>query len=105
MAIEIPVPDESFAEINVPLSGIQEEVSGELRGRLYLDIYLDDSPVKVGIKIMEQQGLLSQYLLDDFSHGDIYCLRKRESENKALRGTIGFTKEYGLFYLTNEELE
>jgi len=76
MAIEIPVPDESFAEINVPLSGIsydfvfrensreQEEVSGELRGRLYLDIYLDDSPVKVGIKIMEQQGLLSQYLLD-----------------------------------------
>jgi len=109
MAIEIPVPDLSVSEINITLSGISynfvfRENSRE-SGRLYLDIYINDSLLKGGIKIMENQALIARYVLDDFLHGELFCLRKTNTLNEVVRSNIGLSKDYGLYYLTNEELE
>lgn len=113
MAIEIPVPDLSVSEINITLSGISYDFvfrensreNSRESGRLYLDIYINDSLLKGGIKIMENQPLIARYVLDDFLHGELFCLRKTNTLNEVVRSNIGLSKDYGLYYLTNEELE
>jgi len=108
MSIEIPVPTLSFSEINVTLGGISYNIifrGNERDERLYFDIYTEDTLVKAGVKVMENQSLLYRYLLDDFPNGDILCLsRSGNSEGIATLSNIGLGKAYGLFYLTNEEL-
>lgn len=109
MAIEIPVPSESYAEINITLSGISYDLifrsNSREGGRLYFDLYSEGVLIKSGIKIMESQSLLSRYVLDGFSHGDIFCLKKDNTTDDVVLSNIGISKPYGLFYLTLEELE
>jgi len=114
MAIEIPVPSISYSEVNVTLAGIsydivfressrEQDENGS--GRLYFDIYTEDTLIKAGVKVMESQSLLARYLLEGFLTGDILCLsRVAGSTNVATLANVGLNKEYGLFYLTNEEL-
>lgn len=107
MAVEIPVPDSSYSEVNISLSGSTYNIIYKLNSRdnrLYFDIYLEDSLIKSGIKVMEDQSLLGRYLLDDFLHGDIFCLSKENTNDDVSLDNIGFNKPYGLFYLTNSEL-
>tara|TARA_R110000851_G_scaffold213_2_gene730 strand:- start:861 stop:1214 length:354 start_codon:yes stop_codon:yes gene_type:complete len=114
MAVEIPVPSIPYSEVNVTLAGVsydivfrestrEQDESGS--GRLYFDIYTEDSLVKAGVKVMENQSLLARYLLDGFLTGDILCLSKVENNTTiATLANVGLNKSYGLFYLTNEEL-
>jgi hypothetical protein len=54
---------------------------------------------------MEQSGLIAKYEHPLFNHGELFCIR-REKDNKLCgRDNFGFNKPYGLFYLSNEELE
>lgn len=116
MAVEIPVPQDSYPRIDVTLSGISysmvfKENSRELTntdikssGRLYFDIYKENTLIKAGVKIMEEQSLLSRYLLDDFSHGDIFCFRNGNDKSPVGKHNIGIGKSYGLYYVTKEEV-
>lgn len=107
MAVEIPVPSVSFSEVSVTLSGIEYQLVFKLNSRdnrLYFDLYRDEVLVKGGIKIMENQSMLSRYLLDDFDHGDLQCIRKDTTDQPVTLDNIGIDKPYGLFYSTNEEL-
>ena len=108
MSVEIPVPISSFSEINVTLGGISYDIifrENSRDGRLYFDLYTEDTLVKAGVKVMENQSLLYRYILDDSPNGDILCLsRSGNSEGVATLSNIGLGKTYGLFYLTNEEL-
>lgn len=73
--------------------------------RLRISIYRDDNLVIAGLKIMENQFLLQNYILDQFSDGDLICVRmKGDSSIPATLGTIGIDREYELVYLTNDEI-
>lgn len=108
MAIEIPVPLEAYSEVNITLSGLSYNLVFKLNSRdsrLYFDLYSEDVLIKAGIKIMESQSLLGRYILEGFSHGDIFCIRKENIDENATLSNTGINKPYGLFYLTAEELE
>lgn len=116
MAVEIPIPKDSYSEINITLSGfsytlvfkenIRESFSTDTgSGRLYFDLYLEDDLIKSGIKIMENQSLLARYVLDDFLHGDIFCFRVGNDASPVVRNNVGIGKNYTLIYLTNTEIE
>lgn len=107
MAIEIQVPNEAFSQINITLSGFNYSLIFKYNSeddRLYFDLYLEQELIKSGIKIMENQSLLSRYLLDGFDHGDIQCVKKEETVDQVTLGNVGINLPYGLFYATNEEL-
>ncbi len=73
--------------------------------RWRLSIYLEGNPVKVGIKIMENQDLLSRYIIEDFSHGTLICLRMKDDGLPVGFSNLGIDLPYTILYYTNEELE
>ena len=54
---------------------------------------------------MENQSLLARYNLDEFSHGDLYCIRVQNDNNNVTLDNLGINKAYELVYLDNEELQ
>lgn len=60
--------------------------------------------VMSGLKLMENQLLLERYNTPNFSHGDLYCLRSKQTDNPVGRDNLGYGLEYELAYLTNEEV-
>ena len=107
MALRIPVPDTSFAENTFSLGGINYRFVFRFNDRderWRIDIYINDDPVKLGIKVMENQLFLSRYRLEDFDHGDIGCFRVLETTEPVGRNNLGIDKAYELIYLTNEEI-
>lgn len=71
-----------------------------------LFIYLNGEPLILGLKLMPNQLLLTQYLLPNFAHGDLACIRvKGQPDTPLTLGTLGIGREYELMYFTNEEIE
>jgi hypothetical protein len=54
---------------------------------------------------MENQSLLKRYDLEDFGHGDIYCIRFKEDGKEVSLDNLGIGKAYELVYVANDELE
>lgn len=107
MAIKIPVPTTSWASSLVTLGGKEYDLTFSFNSydqRWRFDLYQAGDPVILGVTIIESQSLLSKYILDDFSHGDIYCVRFLDSIEPAGRDNLGFNKPYELVYLTNTEI-
>jgi hypothetical protein len=107
MAVEIPVPEAAYPEVEITLAGITYTLlfkeSLLEKGRLFFDLFIGEVLVKPSVKVMEDQGLLSRYVLDDFSHGEIFCFRVGTSLDKAVKDNTGIGKNYGLFYVSNQE--
>ena len=77
----------------------------ERADRLYISIYLNSRPIIEGVKIIENQMLLSQYLVDNLIAGDLVCTRMLGDEStRATLGTIGIGNTYELQYFSRQEL-
>lgn len=58
-----------------------------------------------GIKVMENQLLLEQFVLEEFITGDIFCVRNKDDGDPVGRDNLGLNKAYELLYLTQEEVD
>jgi hypothetical protein len=114
MAQSIPVPEDATSNINIVLGAnsynlifrFNSRETFNTNGRWYFDLYTESGePIKLGIKVMENQKLLGRYKLDAFS-GDIYCLQSNFGQVRFLtRDNLGIDKEYELVYFSQEELD
>jgi hypothetical protein len=105
--LSIPVPDSASSKQDVALGGINYTFtftfnSRDSRWRFDLDI--NEEVVISGIKVMENQDFLKRYALEDFDHGEIFCIRIKEDGKDVGRDNLGVDKSYELIYVTNEEL-
>ena len=74
--------------------------------RLRLSIYRDGELVVAGVKLMENQFVLQDYVPVDFPEGELVVMRlKGDQYTPATLGTIGIDKEYELVFLTKEEMQ
>jgi hypothetical protein len=108
MPIKLPVPNVSHAITQITLGGLEYTFTYDYNTRderWRFDISLIDTPVILGVKVMENQSLLARYLLDDFDHGDVFCFRIEEDGNPVGRDNLGIDLPYELVYLTNAEIE
>jgi hypothetical protein len=108
MTQSIQVPTTATDKYNVVLGGTTYNITFRFNtreARWYFDLYQEDNtPIKLGVKVMENQSLLFRYRLDNFS-GDIICIEVGNSESKYVgRDNLGIDKEYQLVYYTEEEL-
>ena len=72
--------------------------------RIYMDIFLQDEPVILGIKILPNTSLTGRYQLAEFDDGVLFCLQTGKESFPSL-GNVGIDREYSIVYYTNEELE
>lgn len=107
MSLKINVPESAWSEQSVSLNGINYRFVFTFNGRderWRLSIYIGNTAVIEGLKILENQALLGQYLLDDFNHGELFCFRMKEDGLPVGRNNFGLGKAYELVYYSNEEI-
>lgn len=107
MPLKINIPESAWSEQSVSLSGINYRFVFTFNGRderWRLSIYIGNTAVIEGVKILENQALLSQYLLDDFNHGELFCIRLKKDGLPVGRNNFGLGKAYELIYYSNEEI-
>lgn len=105
--IVINVPNSPWSENRMSFGGQFYNVIFRYNSRderWRMDIYKEDVPVILGVKIMENQSLLKKHSLKDFSHGDIGCLRIEDDGKPVTRDNLGVGLPYELVYFTNEEM-
>lgn len=109
MALNIPIPNSSYSEQEVSLSGVKYNFIFRYIGRdqrWRIDIFDNNKdPIIHGIKIMENQDLTGRYNLPSFSNGNLYCLRVKQDLTPVSRDNIGLGKAYNLLYFSNEEID
>jgi len=73
----------------------------------YIDIKTSDgqTSIKDGIKVVANQNLTGQYVLEDFPDGNIWCFRVQNDFNPVSRDNLGDGKTYTLTFLSPEEEE
>lgn len=106
--ITLPVPDQSWSRQKITLAGLDYTFIYSYNGRdkrWRFDLYLDEQPVILGIKVMENQFFFEHYILPLFDHGDVACLRVKDDGLPAGRNNFGPGKSYELVYFTNEEFD
>lgn len=107
MPISIPVPTSSWEDEIISLGGREYKLTFRFNTRdqgWRIDLYLGDVLVKGGMKVVQDGSLLLIYQLDDFSHGDIWCIKAQETTEDVGRNNLGQGKAYELIYFSNEEL-
>jgi hypothetical protein len=107
MALTIDTPTAPWADQSLTLGGKKYTFTysyNERDSRWRLDISLAGAAVISGVKVMENQFLLGRYILPDFDHGDIVCVRFEDDGNPVGRDNLGLGKPYVLQYYTNDEL-
>jgi hypothetical protein len=107
MPLSIPIPDVAWSEQDVSLGGSNYTFTYQYNSRdsrWRFDLALEDTVVISGVKVVENQSLLDRYKLDDFNHGDIFCLRVEDDNSDVGRNNLGIGKSYELVYYTNAEL-
>lgn len=116
MAVQIPVPQSSYEEIEISLSGKTYHFVFRFNERLkkdstdtgtwMIDIYSSTrQPLIMGLAVVDQNYLISPVVVEGFDLGDILCYRSRKTELSPGRNNVGFDKEYQLIYLTHLEIE
>lgn len=108
MPLSIDVPEEAWSSSNVSLAGTTYSFRYSFNNRderWRLSIYIGARAIITGVKIMENQLLLRNYGLDDFSHGDLACVRAKQSSFPVGFDNFGRDKEYELVYYSNEEIQ
>jgi hypothetical protein len=107
MPLSLPVPDAAWSSQGITLGGKDYTFTFSYNtkdSRWRFDISLGGVVVIAGVKVMENQSLLSRYILEDFDHGDILCMRFKDDDLPVGRDNLGLGKPYELIYFTNEEL-
>lgn len=115
MAVQIPVPDISYSEINITLSGNTYQFVFRFNERMkkdendngtwIIDIYdTDGNEVVLGLAVVGTGFLIGSLPVEGFSHGDIYCHKAKETYLRPERNNLGIDKTYQLMYLTNLEI-
>lgn len=108
MPVSIVTPVTTYSEQRISLGGIDYRFIfryNRREGRWRFDIFEDETAIALGIKVMENQNLTERYLLDRFSHGNLYCVRSFETEEEVSRDNFGVDKAYELLYYTTQEEE
>ncbi len=108
MPLTLETPTTANEELETSLAGIvyKFKYSFNTRDQRWrLSIYRENAPVILGIKIVENVSLLSQYILDDFDHGDIFCIRSKDDGKDVGLDNLGIGEAYELIYFSNEELQ
>ena len=106
----LQVPDNSADIINTSLEGISYDIKYRFSSRekrWYFDMYLEGGvAIKLGVKVMENQSLVSRYILDDFK-GEIICFRKKDTQplEDVGRDNLGIGKTYELIHFTSAEID
>lgn len=72
--------------------------------RWYVDIALENVIFISGIKILEGNYLFSDYIVPEFDHGNIACVRVTDTKVPCGKDNLGFDKDYALVYYTNAEI-
>lgn len=101
-------PVKAASTQTITLSGITYEFSyyyNSRNERMYLSISVGGESVVSNIKIVESSDLLGRYILNNFDHGTIICVRNGCTTKPATLGNIGVGLCYSLLYLTNDELD
>lgn len=107
MAVVISTPETAWTSQEIALGGIIYDFTytyNKRDQRWRLTISLDDTIIIAGVKIIENQSLFSRYILPNFNHGDIYCIRFKEDGKDVGLNNLGVDKAYSLVYFSNEEL-
>ena len=107
MSLSISVPTSPSERSIITLSGSEYEFFFNFNtrdSRWRLSIKQGNTSIVSGIKIVESQDLLGRYLLEGFSHGNLYCIRFKEDGEPVGRDNFGIDKAYELVYLTNQEI-
>jgi hypothetical protein len=107
MPFKIPVPESPWVDEFLTLGGQEYKFTFRFNTedeRWRFDLFLNEEPVILGVKVMENQSLLSQYALPDFSHGDIFCVETQNTDAEAGRSNVGIGLPYELVYFSNQEL-
>lgn len=105
--LTLPVPAQSWSTQDLTLGGLDYQFVysfNERDERWRLSIYFEEEPVLLGLKLMENEFLLSNYITPTFNHGDIGVLRVKNDGKPVGRDNLGQDKSYELTYLTNQEL-
>ena len=107
MALTIDTPNAAWSEQNLTLGGVKYTFIYQYNARdsrWRFDIFLSGSTIITGVKVMENQFLLSRYVLPDFDHGDIACVNFEDDGKPVGRDNLGLGKPYSLQYYTNDEI-
>ncbi len=115
MAVQIPFPSVSYADIELSLAGKSFTLTYRFNTRWKKDeddlgtwvIDIRDANkeyVIKGLGLVGQGFLLGDLILDGFDIGDFLCVRAKKTDRLPTRDNIGIDREYKLLFLTNEEL-
>ena len=107
MAVSITVPDTPWSSQLVSLSGKSYEFEltyNSRSSRWYLTISLSGVNIINSLKVIEGVDMTGRYLISEFSDGRLYCGQSRKTSDPVGRDNFGVGKDYGLVYLTNEEI-
>ena len=108
MAVRIDVPVQPWSTQNVSLGGQDYEFEFKYNGRedrWRFSIRQEDTTIVSGIKVVENQIFLINYVLPLFSHGDIMCRRILKDNKQVGRNNLGLGKPYELYYYSYLELD
>lgn len=106
--LKLPVPTASWATQNISLGGLDYTFIFSYNSRderWRFDIYLQEDPVILGVKVVENQFFFRNYILPNFDHGDIACLRIQDDGKPVGRNNLGQGLPYELVYFSNQEIE
>jgi hypothetical protein len=106
MPLSIPTPKTSNSKQNITLNGVAYDFIlsfNEKDSRWRLSIYLGDVPVILGVKLVENMKLFSRYILPDFNHGNLVCVKRKSTTKPLGRDNLGIGQEYELIYVRNED--
>lgn len=111
MPVKINTPNGAWSDTTPTLGGNTYTIEYRYNERdeddphWRIDIYLADGTLLIGgIRLVPNLPLLSEYVLDDFRHGDLICVRMLKTDRQPVRDNVGKGKEYTLCYFTGTEL-
>ena len=108
MAVTLPTPITANETHRVSLNNILYDLTYRYNTRdkrWRISLALQGETFVSGIKVMENQLLLGQFLLTDYISGEIMCARNKDDGQPVGRDNLGVGKAYELLYLTQEEVD
>ena len=111
MPLKLPAIASPWTNMSVSLSGNTYDITFRLNERdpdhsfLMMDIEKDFNEVISGIAVVEGSPLLTHLRLDEFNHGDLFCIKIYSTDNPPTYGNVGPGKEYEIWYYSNAELK
>ena len=107
MPVVLPTPITANETQRVSLNNILYDITYRYNTRderWRIDLAVQGETFVTGIKVMENQLLLGQFLLSEYIQGELFCVRNEDDDNPVGRDNFGLGKAYELLYLTPDEV-